>query len=248
MTLALWLQSGASRVDRAAAAVQGEDEPHRVVGHQARTLDELVARWLRGPRTVAAVLPVPGDPIGTPAVVAADAVLAGECLLVRTPHGAWAAVPQVERFGSPLEPGHQVTWQVRPVPDWHTGLVAAVGSLADAERELRAVLARATQTLDTLDVAHWGPGADAAVAAVRDSAPPWRLPPGLEPRRLRVLTAATRVHTIAELARADDGAAVTVWQADQRSTALRDVHRASRRAIVAATLATVDGAVAGPSA
>ena len=45
------------------------------------------------------------------------------------------------------------------------------------------------------------------------------------------------------LATADDGGAVNLWQADQRSTALREVDRAARRAMSAAT-ATV---AAGPA-
>ncbi|WP_158068926.1 hypothetical protein [Cellulosimicrobium sp. CUA-896] len=51
-----------------------------------------------------------------------------------------------------------------------------------------------------------------------------------------MLEQAVRLRAIVELATVDDGGAVNLWQADQRSTALREVDRASRRAVGAATL------------
>ncbi len=49
---------------------------------------------------------------------------------------------------------------------------------------------------------------------------------------------AVRLRAIVDLATADDGGSVNLWQADQRSTALREVDRASRHAVGAATLWT----------
>src|SRR5690606_42047593 len=49
-------------------------------------------------------LPAPGHVAGLPGVALLEAVDAGQCLLVRAAGGSWAAVPQVERFGSDLEP------------------------------------------------------------------------------------------------------------------------------------------------
>ncbi len=46
-----------------------------------------------------------------------------------------------------------------------------------------------------------------------------------------------RLRRIVDLATHDEGGAVNVWQADQRATALREVGRAARRAVAAATLA-----------
>ena len=66
------------------------------------------------------------------------------------------------------------------------------------------------------------------------------MPPELDGRRLRVLVSAARLRAIVELATADDGGAINLWQADQRSTALREVDRAARRAMSAATI-RVDG-------
>ena len=246
--LALWLAragAGSDPVQRTLVAVQGDDEPHRVVVPEARvpglahgsaTLADLVAAWASGPRTVAAVLPAPGDPAGAPAAVAGAAQLAGEAVLVSTADGDFAAVPEIEEFGSVLESGHLVTWHVHAVPGWRTALVGQVGTLAEAERELTTALTRATEALTTLDVARWRPDAAEQIAALR-STPDARgvLPPDLEPRRVRVIGSALRLRAIVGLATSDDGAAVNLWQADQRSTALRDVDRAARRALAVAT-------------
>lgn len=246
--LALWLAepgAGSGPVQRTLDAVQGDDEPHRVVVPEARVpgvgaddaaLADLVAAWASGPRTVAAVLPAPGDPAGTPAAVAGPAQAAGEAVLVSTSDGDFAAVPEVEEFGSVLEAGHLVTWQVHAVPPWRSALVGHVGTLADAERDLASALSRATEALMSLDVARWRPDAAERIAALR-TAPDTSgvLPPGLDQRRVRVIGSALRLRAIVGLATADDGAAVNLWQADQRSTALRDVDRAARRALAVAT-------------
>lgn len=249
--LALWLDragAGSDPVQRTLVAVQGDDEPHRVAVPDAdvpglddgargsATLADLVAAWASGPRVVAAVLPAPGDPAGAPARVAGAAQTAGEAVLVSTPDGDYAAVPRVEVFGSVYEAGHLVTWEVHAVEPWRTALVGHVGTLAEAERELTTALTRATEALTSLDVARWRPDAAERIAALRDT-PDARgvLPPDLDPRRVRVIGSALRLRAIVDLATADDGAAVNLWQADQRTTALRDVDRAARRALAVAT-------------
>ncbi len=244
VVLALWLQevgAGAAPVRRLLEAVQGDDEPHgvRIADDSAElggTLSELVAAWASGQRTVAAVLPAPGDPTGVPSAVSSAATHAGECVLVHTDQGAWAAVPQVEAFGSVYEQGHLVTWEVQRAPDWRTTFQGQVGSLAESESELRVALTQATEALAALDVARWRPDAADAIAALRTGVDPgWALPSGIDGRRVRVLGSAARLRAIVELATADDGGAVNLWQADQRSTALREVDRAARRAMSAAT-------------
>ena len=90
-------------------------------------------------------------------------------------------------------------------------------------------------TCDGIDVARWREDAAESIAALRDiGIPSWRLPDGLDGRTVRVLTSAARLRAIVALATQDDGAAVNLWQADQRSTALKDVDRMARRAMSAA--------------
>jgi hypothetical protein len=247
--LALWVQrvgAGAQPLQSAVRAVQGDDEPHSISGEAEVTaagggLPDLLAAWASGPREAAALLPAPGDVAGVPAAVSLAALAAGECVLVRTPAGSFAAVPQIEAFGSIYEQGHLVAWTVSQVPDWRTGLLGTVGSLADSERDLGGALISATQAIASLDVARWRPEAAAAIAALRSDADlGWPVPPGLPGRRLRVLVTAARLRAIVALATTDDGAAVNLWQADQRSSALREVDRAARRAMCAATI-RVDG-------
>lgn len=241
VVLALWLaQDG---VDRAAMAraVQVDDEPHTVratvdgTEHLDGPLSLLLDVCGPGPRDVAALVPAPGDASGAPPAVSTAATTAGEALLVRSERACVAAVPGVERFGSDLEPGHLVTWEVHGVADWRTTVLGTAGSLADAERDLRQGLLDATEALVRLDVARWRPDAAEQIAGLRDlDLPAWRLPSGIEGRRVRVLASAARLRGIVALATQDDGGAVNLWQADQRSTALREVDRVARRAMAAA--------------
>ncbi|MHA7132741.1 hypothetical protein [Oerskovia turbata] len=251
VVLALWAQAlaappeGAAPPDdallrRAAAAVHQDDEPHTVEGLDGvATLVDLLARWARTPVEVCAVLPAPGDVLGVPAPVSAEATDAEECLLVQSADGAWALVPEVTEFGSVYERGHLVVWRAVTVPTWRTQVLAAVGSLADAERDLRGALLSATEALAALDVARWREDAADAIASLRSTTPPdWPIPAARSEsvaRRVRVLAQAARLRAIVDLATADDGGAVNLWQADQRSTALREVDRAARRAMSAAS-------------
>ncbi|MDO8152473.1 hypothetical protein [Isoptericola sp. b408] len=244
VVLALWLQAVGASHGVAVRSVTDDDEPHTVVGLPGAgtnpgTLTELVAAFTAGPREVCALLPAPGDPSGVPAPAAHDAVESGECVLVATPAGSWALVPRVTAFGSALEPGHLVSWEVITVPPWSTLVAGTVGSLADAERELRSSLVVATEALDSLDVARWRDDAADAIERLRHSTTAGWPVPELEGRRARVLQLAWRLLQIVELATADDGGAVNLWQADQRSTALREVDRTARRALGAATYAAV---------
>ncbi|SFJ93785.1 hypothetical protein [Cellulomonas sp. KH9] len=236
--LALWLTSG-GETDAAVPAVQHDDEPHTVdVDGEPLTLADWV-RWLGRPvDEAAALLPVPGEPVAAPPAVSGPAVDAGECVLLRAGTRLLAAVPDVRRFGSDLEPGHLVTWRVTAVPDWRTAVWAQVGTLEDAERDLRRGLLTATEALVQLGVERWRPDAADAIAQVRDGAlPERRLPRRVDAQRLRVLSSAARLRGIVALAAQDDGGAVNTWQADQRATALREVDRVARRAMAAAATA-----------
>ncbi|WP_342586038.1 hypothetical protein [Xylanimonas protaetiae] len=242
--LALWLAAANPAPGVVVRCVQDDDEPHTVTGlpgfgEITASLKDLVEAWCAGPREVVALQPAPGDPAGVPAAATSAATTAGECLAVTTRQGSWAVVPHVTAFGSALEQGHLVEWQVLPVPPWSTAVAGALGSLADAERDLRTSLITATEALDSLDVARWRDDAADAIEAVRrSSTDAWPVPP-LDGRRARVLQLATRLLAIVDLATGDDGGAVNLWQVDQRSTALREVERTARHALAAATYARV---------
>ncbi len=234
MLLALWLQGGS--VQGAASVITGDDEPHDVTGGRYLDLVELVEHLGERHYDVAAVLPAPGDALVGPP----DAVEAGECVLVHNNDEGWnlGIVPEIHRFGSRLEPGATVVWHVHEIDDWRTQMLGAVGSLDEAERDLGEGLLLATRALVQLDVARWRPEAAERIAAVRDgSLRPDRLPPEFTawPQRVRVMTQAARLREIVTLAAEDEGGAVTMWQSDQRSTALREVERLARRATSAAT-------------
>ena len=245
VVLALWLQVVGASPGVAVRSVQGEDEPHTVAGLEgtdgSTDLKELVSRWGAGPREVCALLPAPGDPAGVPAAANPEATDAGECVVITTPGGSWAAIPSVTAFGSTFETGYLVSWRVREVPPWSTHVAGTLGSLADAERDLRTSLMTATEALDSLDVARWRDDAADAIERVRSSSTSSWPVPQLDGRRARVLQLATRLRAIVGLAVADDGGAVNLWQADQRSTALREVERTARHALSAATYASVPG-------
>ncbi|MBD5788275.1 hypothetical protein IF650_19110 [Cellulosimicrobium terreum] len=243
--LALWLAAVARTHDdgtltRLLRAVQRDDEPHVVSGALGELrLTDLLGAWAGDVLEVVALAPAPGDVTGTPPQVAPAATGAGECVLVTTSAGSWSLVPGVTEFGSELEPGHLVTWHVERTEPWVRRVQGAVGTLSESEGELRTALLVATRALDDLDVARWREDAADAIAGLRSGgAPGWQLPDSASARAVRVLTQAVRLRAIVDLAAADDGGAVNLWQADQRSTALREVDRASRRAVGAASLWT----------
>jgi len=189
-----------------------------------------------------AVLPAPGDVLGLPGPPEFNrlALAAGECVLTDPgavgrpvrPAGQSGVVPEVTVFGSAWEPGAMVTWALRPV---NVSRITAVGSLAEAERELREALATGTQTLARLDVARWREDAADRVAAVRDGGLPRdTLPPSAPARAAQMLATAARVRAIVEIAREDDGAALSGHEAEQRAGTLRALEAVTRRAMAAA--------------
>jgi hypothetical protein len=238
-----WLQRRASAAD-VVRAVGGDDEPHRVVPDEALSwaADDLEGLLLAlreaGVPALRVVLPAPGDPVGLPGPAAfnAAALEAGECVLTAA-GPAWGAVPEVMEFGSAWEPGHLVTWYVRPV-DEHgqlAGPLTGGSGLADAERALKEGLLAATDTLTHLDVAALGPGAAEHLRRLRRAEiPTGMLPAGTPPRTLQVLSTAGRLRAVLSLAAQDDGAAVNVFEAQERARALRELDVVCRHAVVAA--------------
>ncbi|MGN6612240.1 MAG: hypothetical protein ACTHLJ_10740, partial [Angustibacter sp.] len=242
--LALWAAptlAGRAPLETLLRAVQGDDEPHEVDVDATAGLDVwpeptdlgglLDALRERGTHGLRLALPVPGDPAGLPGPAAVNeaALDAGECV-VTVGGPSLVLVPEVVEFGSAYEPGYQVTWQVLAC----SPLAPPASSASDAERELRQALVTATDVLTDLDVGRWRPDAAERVAALRRPAPTGPLPSTCSPRAVRVIDLAWRVRTIVELAREDDGAAVSGWEASRRAEELRGLDTVSRRALVAA--------------
>lgn len=259
--LSLWLEHlgiGAAAIAHATEAITGDDEPHTVVMPDGATVDlgTALSRWTRTARESVALLPAPGDSAALPApskfsslapgtatsitdgalADPADAIDAGECVLLTVPDGSLLIVPQVDRFGSDLEPGHFVTWRVAPCEPWRLTVAAAIGSLKDAERSLRTELAEAVDHLVALDISRWRDELVTELGHLRGDTPlPDPLPAAFDSRRRHILSTAWRLLAIAELASTDDGAAISSWESDERRRALLQVQTAARRAIAAAT-------------
>ena len=205
-------------------------------GLTAPSLAALFQLWAGRVVAVAALFPGPGDAMGAPPQISAAAIEAEECVLVtvRTrggvgsgvesgvEHGVghrayepggdvehWALAPDVEPFGSALEPGFHVTWDVARVDAWENRALGTVGSLGEAERQLQRGLREATEALMDLDVSRWRDAAGDSIAALREVVDlrPY-LPPTLDPRRSQVFQSAARLRAIVDLATEDDGGAV----------------------------------------
>lgn len=249
--LALWgtaVLEGRADPARAVEVVTGADEPHLVTGEDqpfsasplGPGLRDLLEHLPGRTAGLRAVLPVPGDALGLPAVPdAVRAAVDAEEAVVALPAGvgadAWTWVPEVEAFGSELDQGHQVRWRCWRHPAGSRTPATAYVDLGEAERDLRTALTRSADALAGLDVARWRDDAAEGIAGVRAAAADGReLPPGLAPRAVRVLGTASRVRGIVALAGVDDGGAVSGWEASQRSTLLRDLDVVARRALVAA--------------
>ncbi|MFV0427685.1 MAG: hypothetical protein ACK5KU_11730 [Beutenbergiaceae bacterium] len=233
---ALWLGYADGTDDwlsPAVTAITGTDEPHRTVDQAPLTA--MLAQFAHQRGTICAALPVPHEPVGLAGVSGTAAMDAGECLVVTSTQGqALVAVPAVTAFGSALEPGAMVRWQI-----FSTCASLVPIDLGEARRVLAQALVVAVDALETMDVARWRPDAAEEIAELASAAIPGpiadALPAELDPRRAQLLVRAARLEAIAELAMADDGAALTLWAADQRLAALRHVAGAARQAMTAAS-------------
>ncbi len=253
--LAAWgtaVLASRAEIQLAVKAVTGDDEPHEVnaeveVGAvlglpEKGGLTELLTTLLRhGAPGLSVALPAPGDVLGLPGppTFNSAALEAGECVLVGPgPGPAIGIVPRVTEFGSVYEPGAMVHWQAHAVGRRR---VTDLGSVGEADRELRTALTDATQELARLDIARWREDAADRVASIRDGGlERGMLPPSTPRRCVRVLATAARVRAIVELASEDDGAAVNSHEAARRTQALRRLDAVSRRAMVAAVNGLLD--------
>ncbi|MQA79381.1 MAG: hypothetical protein GEV10_13040 [Streptosporangiales bacterium] len=184
----------------------------------------------RGLAAFRLALPAPGDPLGLagPADFNASAIEAGEAVLVELRDDATGLVPTADARGSSYT---GLRWTRHRL----TRATGATPTLAEAEQHLALTLRDAADALLDLDVATWNPGAAATLAGIRrGGSDRLTLAPGYPPRALRVAAQAARLAAISAVGLADDGGAVSTWEADARRSALRDLERAVRRARVAA--------------
>lgn len=244
VSLALWLPrvcAAPARMGDALRGVVGDDEPHQVRGLVSGSLAQVLTGWAHRVAACVAVCPVPGDVSSVPASVAPHATEAGEAVLVRLagPSPANVAlIPQVEQFGSAIEPGWSVVWDAVDVPEgWELQVMGACGSIADADRQLRAGMHEVTEALLTLDVARSAPWFADVVDTLRDPVDlSLVVPPDMSARVVSVLERAARLRTVVDVATRDEGGAVSASAAASRRAVLRTLDERARRAMEAATL------------
>jgi hypothetical protein len=223
-----WL-SGRTSYDEALDALLGETA-HRVAGLPG-TEDAVPLGWaltaLRslGERRFFAVLPVPGDVRGLPAVpgLAALALEAGQAAVGER----LALVP--EAVGP-----EAVQWTAFPLDGVPPVAPPVEGSLRQVSGALDLAVGDAARTLAGLDLARWNPEVPALLTGLSKATAPG-LPPDHDPLALSVLGRAQRLGAVLDLAMADaPGAAVNHAQAAARDDALRPLAQAVREATTAA--------------
>ena len=220
-----WLR-GRVVADELIDAVVDDDATH-LLGGPDTTLEALVtglgALRARGADAVGAALPAAGDLVGLggPAAFNRAALEAGQAALVL--HTASFVLTGLV----PDRVGAAVTW--RPMPADRRQLP----DVGDADRELRAALLEATETLARLEVARWRPEVADRLMNLRHR-PRLVTPAGVPPRCADLAARGLQALEIAELALEDDGGALTAYDAEARRTAIAPLGRAARRALVAA--------------
>lgn len=228
---------GWTSLDEAADHACGSDAWHRVDGLPGG--DDVSLAVALGRLTVSGALgfrlslPVPGDVSDLPGPLDfnVEALAAGEAVLLDGLAGG--LVPTVVRHGSGgsgARAADAVRWRLLPTrPATTRG-----PSLAEADRELAAVVREATEALGRLDVAGMGPATAAALTDLRAGSATADLAPGYSTRAYDVLRRANWLWAVLALAEEDAGATVSAGELDARAHRLLEVRRAARMAIVAA--------------
>lgn len=177
-------------------------------------MDLLAEARLSGASSIGLALPVEGDPVGLggPAAFNTAALTHGQAAISDT-GPAWIPVGQGwERWSARRRPLHDV---------------------GQCDRDLRRVLVSTANDLAALDVARWRPEVADALMNLRHGIQV-TAPPGVPARCVDLAQRAFQAEGIVELARADDGAAVSAREMMLRHAALDDLDRTARRALVAA--------------
>lgn len=232
-----WL-NGHAGLDDAVDEVERLCGPQVVAGLPAATPDTetplrsalagLRAEGLDGFRLA---LPAPGDPLGLPgpAPFTADAVQAGQAVLLTAPGTPLGLVPHEDRRGSSyVGTRWQVTSTGPGLPD--------VPSLPEADRQLTLAMRDATEAMLTVDGIGGAPPewADAVAALRRPGETGTALAPGYPARAHRLAALAGRLSLVVGLVRDANGQVLSAGQARCRDEALRALDHAVRRALVAA--------------
>lgn len=226
--LALWFSAwcdGLVSLDETRDRIIDIDTAHDVVGlpGQDESVPLILALGaLRAERASGAglALPQPGDPLGLagPPQFNAEALDVGEAAVLRG----------VDLGLVPVRAGAGVVWRCLPAYERRQ-----VPDLAEADTGLRATLPRVADALAGMDVGRWRPEVADELMALRRTEE-LDLPAQMSSRAQQRVRLATRCRRIVDLALADDGAAITAAQADERRAALLPLDRAARRALVAA--------------
>jgi hypothetical protein len=233
-----WL-AGRVSLERAAAAVQDVDEEQQT--EEGDGIERLLTRLRSaGARTLALVLPVPGDVSGLPGAgdqFAVAAVEAGEGVVASGPGARWGVVPASTKVGPVGDQLVLTTWSVFAIaadaaPTLHL-------SIGEAEEELVTALRSATRELASLEAARWHDGLAEPVAGMRRRARRGEeaasgLPETYPARAANLLARADRLQTVLMLAGAAEGSSWTTADAQARSSALRELSVAVRHARQAA--------------
>jgi hypothetical protein len=220
-----WLR-GRVVADELIDAVVGDDAAHLLGGLDAPPESLVVglgALRARGADAVGAAVPAEGDLVGLggPGAFNTAALEAGEAVLVLDAASFVVTGLVPERVGA------AVTW--RPHPAQRRQLP----DVGEADRELRAALLEAAESLARLDVARWRPEVADRLLNLRHR-PRLVPPPGVPSRCAELAARGLQALEIAELALEDDGGALTAFDAEARRTAIGPLGRAGRRALVAA--------------
>jgi len=218
--------AGAASPDEAAERVTGpSDATHRVFGLPGEdggvSMTYALAR-LRplGVTSLRLALPRPGDVSGLPGPPAFNRRALAT--------GAAALAAGTSPLG--LLDESRGAWTVHPVqPDPRPPT-----PLNEADRDLQRVMRSATARLVHLDVARWQPAAAEVLAHQAAQSTRSPLPRSSPPQSAHLLDTALRLLTIVDVARADDGAAVSASEMAARREALREVETAARHAVEAA--------------
>lgn len=212
---------GQLSVEVAAHAITEPDVAHHVIDRDGRLgLDPLSAHPLETVLPVLRLaereswvlaLPVPGSlgALRGPRALNEAALEAGQAVV-----GGSAGLGLV-----PLQVGPAVQWQVfaaeRPL---------STMTPYEAERALNEVVLEAAATLSRLEIA----------AGSRPATDRLQLAPGYPSRQLATAEKAARLLAAAEAALTDDGAAISAFEADERSRVLRRLRAAASDALCAA--------------